>query len=106
MAAMQLRMRLSGSIRPLDHIWAGTMVSGKAPFLVASTTTVTYIHQLDYDLVLSLRASTDGNGKSAPRPVFIDSMCALHPDYLVHGTKIVMSIWEDPIIRSTLFESF
>jgi hypothetical protein len=92
MAAIQRRLRLGGSIRPLDHIWAGTMVSDIAPLLVASTTTVTYIHQLDYDLVLSLRASTDKNGKSAPRPVFIDSMCALHPDYLVKGSKIVMSI--------------
>ncbi len=79
--AVQRRMHLRDSIRPLDHIWAGAMVSGKASFLVAPSTTVTYIHTLDYDLVLALRAS---GRQSTPRVVFIDSMGPLHPDYLVH----------------------
>ncbi len=86
---IQRRMRLGGSIRPLDHIWAGTMVSGKASFLVASTTTVTYIHTLDYDLVLALRAS---DSQATTGLVFIDSMGPLHPDYLVHGSDSGISI--------------
>ena len=87
--AIRRRMRLGGPIRPLDHIWAGTMVSGKASFLVASTTTVTYIHTLDYDLVLALRAS---GSQTTTGLVFIDSMGPLHPDYLVHGSDSGISI--------------
>lgn len=100
--AIQRKMRLGGSIRPLDHIWAGTTVSEKVPFLIGPSTTVTYIHTLDYDLVLALRATTDRKRESAPRPVFIDSMNALHPDNLVHGTQIVMSIetYSDLVCRA------
>ncbi len=87
--AVQRRMHLRDSIRPLDHIWAGAMVSGKASFLVAASTTITYIHTLDYDLVLALRAS---GRQSTPRVVFIDSMGPLHPDYLVHETDSGISI--------------
>ncbi len=93
--AVQCRMHLRDSIRPLDHIWAGAMVSGKASFLVAPSTTVTYIHTLDYDLVLALRAS---GGQSTPRVVFIDSMGPLHPNYLVTQTDSAGSI---PVTRST-----
>lgn len=77
----QFRMRFRGSMRPLDHIWAGTQVSMDTSFLVASSTSVTYIHTLDYDLVLALRASVD---HLTPRLVFIDSMGPLGPDYLLH----------------------
>gem|GEM_PF-6922778 len=86
---LQRRLHLRGYIRPLDHIWVGTMVSGKHPSLVASSTTVTYIHTLDYDLVLALRASGE---QSTPRVVFIDSMGPLHPDYLVLEIDIGISI--------------
>jgi hypothetical protein len=65
------------------------MVSGKASFLVAPSTTVTYIHTLDYDLFLALRASGE---QSTPRAVFIDSMGPLHPDYVVHETSGGISI--------------
>jgi hypothetical protein len=65
------------------------MVSGKAPFLVAPSTTITYIHTLDYDLVLALRAS---GRQSTPRVVFIDSMGPLHPDYSVNETSSDISI--------------
>ncbi len=86
---VQRRIHLRGSIRPLDHIWAGAMVSGKASFLVAPSTTITYIHTLDYDLVLALRAS---GRQSTPRVVFIDSMGPLHPDYSVNETDSGISI--------------
>ncbi len=97
--AVQRRMHLRSSIRPLDHIWAGAMVSGIASFLVAPSTTVTYIHTLDYDLVLALRAT---DRESAPRPVFIDSMGPLHPDYLVHETDNGISIeaYSDIVCRA------
>ena len=87
--AVQRRMHLRDSIRPLDHIWVGAMVSGKASFLVAPSTTITYIHTLDYDLVLTLRAS---GRQSTPRVVFIDSMGPLHPDYSVNETSSDISI--------------
>jgi hypothetical protein len=87
---LQRRIPLRDSIRPLDHIWAGAMVSGKASFLVAPSTTITYIHTLDYDLVLPLRALGE---HSTPRAVFIDSMGPLHPDYYVgHETSSRISI--------------
>ena len=81
-AAFQSRMRIRGNIRPLDHIWAGTRVSGKASFFISPSTTVTYIHTLDYDLALAARGS---NRTSAPQVVLIDSMGPLHPDYLLLG---------------------
>jgi hypothetical protein len=86
---VQRRMHLHGSIRPLDHIWAGVMVSGKASRLVAPSTTITYIHTLDYDLVLALRAS---RRQSTPRVVFIDSMGPLHPNYSFNETDSGISI--------------
>jgi len=87
--AVQRRMHLSSSIRPLDHIWAGAMVSGIASLFIDSSTTISYIHTLDYDLVLALRAS---GRQSTPRVVFIDSMGPLHPDYVVHETSGGISI--------------
>jgi hypothetical protein len=81
-SAFQSRMRIRGNIRPLDHIWAGTRVSGKASFFLSPSTTVTYIHTLDYDLALTARGS---NRTSAPQVVLIDSMGPLHPDYLLLG---------------------
>jgi hypothetical protein len=76
--AFQRRMHIRGNIRPLDHIWAGTIVLGKASFFISPSTTVTYIHTLDYDLALAARGS---NRTSAPQVVFIDSMGPLHPEY-------------------------
>jgi len=75
------------------------MVSGKAPFLVASTTTVTYIHTLDYDLVLALSAS---DGQSNPGLVFIDSMGPLHPDYSVHQSDsgITIAAYSEIVCRA------
>jgi len=86
---LQRRLHLRGSIRPLDHIWVGTMVSGIAPVFIDASTTITYIHTLDYDLVLALRAACE---QSTPRLVFIDSMGPLHPDYVVHETSGGISI--------------
>jgi len=87
--AVQRRMHLGRSLRPLDHIWAGAMVSGIASLFIDSSTTITYIHTLDYDLVLAMRAAGD---TSIPRLVFIDSMGPLHPDYVVHETSGGISI--------------
>jgi len=96
--AVQRRLGVPSSIRPLDHIWAGSVVSGKASIFVAPSTTVTYIHSLDYDLILALRAS---RGKSSPRVVFVDSMGPLHPDYLVQETSSAIPIqtYSDIICR-------
>ena len=87
--AAQQKMRIPGAIRSLDHIWAGVAVSGTASYLVAPSTTVTYIHEFDYDLVLALRAT---DRKSSPRVVFIDSKSQLHPDIAIHGTSVGMPI--------------
>ncbi len=87
--AVQRRMHLGRSLRPLDQIWAGTTVSGISPLFIDSSTTISYIHTLDYDLVLALRAAS---GQSTPRVIFIDSMGPLHPDYLVHETDSGISI--------------
>ena len=95
----QRRMRLGGSNRPLDHIWVGTMVSGIASCYVASTTTITYIHTLDYDLVLALRS---GGSQSTARLVFVDSMGPLHPEYLVHGSDsgVSIDVYSDLVCRA------
>ena len=87
--AVQRRMHTQADIRPLDHIWSGMTISGIAPVLVAPSTTVTYIHTLDYDLVLALRAS---GGQLAHRLVFIDSMGPLHPDCFLHEIKGLISV--------------
>jgi len=95
---LQRRMHLRGPIRPLDHIWVGTMVTGIAPVFIDASTTITYIHTLDYDLVLATRAAGD---TSIPRLVFIDSMGPLHPDYVVHenGSGISIEAYSDIICR-------
>ncbi len=82
--AFQRRMRIRDNIRPLDHIWAGTRVSGKASFFISPSTTVTYIHTLDYDLALAARGS---NRTLTPQVVFIDSMGPLHPDFFLLGAS-------------------
>lgn len=83
-AAFQSRMRIRENIRPLDHIWAGTRVSGKASFFISPSTTVTYIHTLDYDLALAARGS---NRTLIPRVALIHSMVPLHPDYFLLGAS-------------------
>jgi hypothetical protein len=81
--SVQRRMHLHSSIRPLDHIWAGTMVAktGIASIFITESTKVTYIHTLDYDLVLSVR---DSGVPLTSRVVFIDSMGPFHPDYFLN----------------------
>jgi len=82
--ALRRRKRIRENIRPLDHIWAGTTVSGKSSFFISTSTTVTYIHTLDYDLAL---AASGSDQTSAPQVVFIDSMGPLHPDYFLLGAS-------------------
>lgn len=80
---IQRKFHLSCPIRPLEHIWAGSTVSGIGRWYVDASTKVTYIHSLDYDLVIASRAS----GKQSPsRVVFIDSMGPLHPEYFLEET--------------------
>ena len=95
--ALQRRMRIRENIRPLDHIWAGTIVSGKSSFFISPSTTVTYIHTLDYDLALAARGS---NQISAPQVVFIDSMGPLHPDYFLLGaSRITIQDYSEIVCR-------
>ena len=82
--AFQRRMRIRDNNRPLHHIWAGTRVEGKASFFISPSTTVTYIHTLDYDLALAARGS---NRTLTPQVVFIDSMGPLHPDFFLLGAS-------------------
>ncbi|MDE0973900.1 MAG: hypothetical protein OSA11_02265 [Candidatus Nanopelagicales bacterium] len=86
--AVQRRMHLRSSIRPLDHIWASTMVSGIGSIFANESTKVTYIHTLDYDQVLAIRKS---GRQPLSRVVFIDSMGPLHPDYLLLFGESVIS---------------
>jgi hypothetical protein len=95
---IQSGMRIRLTIRPLDHVWAGTVVAGKASLLFHEGVSVTYIHTLDYDLVLALE---DGGEELSPSLVFIDSMGPLHPDYLVHGnpSSITMCAHSEIVCR-------
>jgi len=86
--AVQRKMGLRSSLRPLDHIWASTMVSNISSIFITAATKVTYIHSLDYDQVLAL---CDSVGQPTSRVVFIDSMGPLHPDYLLIFGKSVIS---------------
>ena len=100
--SIQRRMHRHSSIRPLDHIWASTMVSNISSIFIAAATNVTYIHTLDYDQVLSVR---DSGVQSTSRVVFIDSMGPLHPDYfLLYGTSVVSAETYSAIICRGLDE--
>jgi hypothetical protein len=100
--AVRRRMGLGSSLRPLDHIWASTVVSNISPIFITAATKVTYIHSLDYDQVLAVR---DSAGESDPRVVFIDSMGPLHPDYfLFHGDSLLSTESYSAIICKGLAE--
>lgn len=74
-------LRLLGAtrIRTLDQVWVDIALTNVASALIDRRTVVTYIHTLDYDLVLKMQAfPSSGLGI-----VFIDSMGPVHPDFEV-----------------------
>lgn len=74
-------------VRTLDAIWAGTTIEGIQQTLVANTTYVAFIHTLDYDQIRHSRSHPSGN--AVGKIVYLDSMGPEHPDYSVHGIRLL-----------------
>lgn len=96
---MQRRFHYGKPIRPLDQIWAGTDVDSIAKPHIGPSTSISYIHALDYELILTADASADD--RSTSPLVFIDSMGPLHPDYIVQEREsgIRIEAYSDLICR-------
>lgn len=81
----------------LDFVWADTNTAGIDSRLLGDTTRVVYIHTLDYDQVLAVRAPK----VAEPLTVFIDCMGPSHPDYLTHSIhySLPMARYRDQICQ-------
>ncbi len=75
-------MRLVLRLRPLDFLWLGTEVSNVNRLLVASTTRISILHSLDYDLVLRERHLSTREENVA---ILLDTMGPLHPDFVTRN---------------------
>ncbi len=64
-------------LRPLDYIWAGTMIASVNPLLVSSNTRITCIHNFDYDRILDIDSNPS---KDSTVALYIDHMGYNHPD--------------------------
>jgi hypothetical protein len=81
----KISSRHSITLRTLDWIWAGVTVSSIDANLIGLNTKISYIHNLDYDRVLSLGTFKRSGCRTA---IFLDHMGFSHPDIFTLGMKL------------------